>query len=159
MKAWERMDLGGGGLQAANIRLARRLKKIHIAYSLWPLFPLGAHAVYLGRPQRALAYAAMSAAAAVVYAASGGSSPAAGLIPLAAAAGLALYDLFFWIPRRVVECNKAIRREVYLSQAPGAPQGFRGRFGPQDPPGGGAPPSFAEQEAWLRAVAKKDTER
>jgi hypothetical protein len=168
MKAWESMDLAGGGLQAANRRLTRRLKKPHIAYLLWPLFPLGVHAIYLDRPGRAFGYAALSTAAAAFYAATGGSLPAT-LAPLVAGAGLALYDLF-WIPRRVVERNKELRMEVYLSQAPGAPPDFRGRFASEGPAGSGGggsaprsgspqhgPPSFAEQEARLRELAKKHT--
>ena len=41
------MDLAGGGLQSANLRLARLLKRRRIAYALLILFPLGAHRLYL----------------------------------------------------------------------------------------------------------------
>ena len=41
------MDLAGGGLQSANLRLARLLKRRRIAYALLILFPFGAHRLYL----------------------------------------------------------------------------------------------------------------
>lgn len=158
MKAWERMNLGGGGLQGANIRLARCLKKARTAYLLWLFFPLGAHAIYLDRPRRALPYAALSAAGAALYAATADLRLAA--LPLGACAALALYDLA-WIRRRLVELNKQIRMRVYLSQTPGAPEGFRGHYTDETadlPPRGRRAPSFAEQEEMLRELARRRKE-
>lgn len=174
MKTWERLDLQGGGLQDANIRLARRLKKPLAAYLLWCLFPLGAHAIYLGYPWRALVYTGASAATAILYLATG---DALALLPLAAAFLLALYDLMR-MRRWIIERNKQIRVGVYLSRTPGAPEGFKGRFDDDSlaehptekerktSPGiplkaerrwstPGHAPSFAEQEATLRELAKK----
>lgn len=151
MKAWERMDLGGGGLQEANIRLARRLKKARTAYLCWLLFPLGAHALYLDRPWRALLYAALSASAAALYAAT--ADPPLATLPLVAGGGLALYDLL-WIRRRLVALNKQIRMQVYLSQTPAAPAGYRGR----DTEETAGAPSFAEQERMLRELARSRRE-
>ena len=45
--AWKRLDLSGGGLQEANLRLAAALRKRRTAYLLWPAFPPGAHRAYL----------------------------------------------------------------------------------------------------------------
>lgn len=173
MKTWEKLDLQGGGLQSANIRLARGLKRPLVAYLWWCLFPLGAHAIYLDRPRRAFSYAGASAATAILYLA---TRDALALLPLAVAFLVALYDLVR-IRQWIVECNKQIRMGIYLNQTPGAPEGFKGRFDDgllaehpaeeeQGKPGHslepaqarstpGRVPSFAEQEALLRELAKK----
>ena len=63
--SWKEKNLGGGGLQSANIRLARLLKRRRIAYALLVLYPLGAHRFYLEDRRGALLYCLGSAAAAV----------------------------------------------------------------------------------------------
>lgn len=141
-------DLGGGGLQAANIRLAQALKRKSRAYGLLAAFPLGLHRAYLDDARGAWAYRLATVAAA-----------GAALLDWRAGAALALlvavaavYDLY-WIDRRVVALNKAIRRRIYLSQGAAPPPGYRGReFGERTP--AGRAPSFAEQERLLRALAK-----
>jgi hypothetical protein len=147
-EAWRGLDLGGGGLQAANIRLAQALKRRSRAYGLLAAFPLGLHRSYLDDPRGAWAYRVASAIA--VIAAAVDWRPAAGIAALIA--GALLYDVF-WIDRRVVALNKAARMKVYLSQTSGAPAGFKGRYAEDDAPTSRAP-SFAEQERLLREIAR-----
>ncbi len=143
--AWQALDLGGGGLQQANLALARRLKRRRRAYFLLAVAPLGLHRAYL--EDRRGAWLWRAAAAALVGAA---------LLDLRAAFALAAplvaalaYDAW-WIDRRVTAINKRLRQEVYLSQAASPPPGFAGRAFPEP---GGRPPSFAEQERLLRERA------
>jgi TM2 domain-containing membrane protein YozV len=173
---WKNLDLRGAGLQAVNLHLARRLKRPRRAYLLWVLFPLGAHRIYLHEPVGATLYGALSATTLVLSLA---LASLLALIPALAMACLAIYDLY-WIDRRLPEVNKRIRMEVYLQSGTEAapPPGFRGRY-PDDeghledylrvkeaeragvqPPGSDPTPSrrrapsFAQQEAMLRELAK-----
>jgi hypothetical protein len=107
--AWKRIDLSGGGLQEANLRLAASLRRRRTAYLLWLAFPLGAHRAYLHDRAGAWAFRL-------------GSAAALGLLPLdrraAALAALALlaaalYDLVR-MDARVTRLNKAIRMQIYL---------------------------------------------
>lgn len=178
-KAWEKIDLEGAGLQAVNQQLVRRLKRRRSAYLLWLLFPLGAHRVYLESRPGSLVYAALTAFALVAWIAPVDWRWA--LLPVTAALGFALYDLF-WIDRRVVEINKQLRMAAYLGGGAAPPAGYRGRYTDDDAArsgldeyvrekeqerGGHQPvdgraagpgkkaPSFAEQEAMLRELAKR----
>lgn len=173
-KVWKKWDLGGGGLQSANIALARQRKRRVTAYALWPLFVTGAHAFYLDARLHAAAY--LVATGFAVAAAVLGHGQAA-LILLTLMGLFALYDLI-WIDQRIIALNKALRIAVSLQNSPGAPARFTGRY--EDPdldsyvkqkeqergghaPGAGKTPetpsgraaSFAEQEALLRALAQK----
>jgi len=149
-ESWRGLDLGGGGLQAANIRLAQALKRRSHAYGLLAGFPLGLHRAYLDDRRGAWAYriaSALALAAALV--------DWRLAVPIAALLAAALLHDLFWIERRVVALNKAIRMRVYLSQAPGAPAGFKGHFTDDDAPvRGPRAPSFAEQERLLRELAR-----
>ena len=171
-RAWENLDLEGGGLQSANRRLVRRLKRRNIAYFLWFLFPLGGHRVYLDDLPRALGYTGLTTAAIILYLSLGNWLL---LVPVAIAAAWALYDLV-WIDRRVTRINKQIRVAEYLRSDNRPPAGFRGRYtddagmaatATEEPPHDGSPagttttphgkkriPSFAEQERILRELAK-----
>ncbi len=173
-RAWEKLDLEGSGLQGANRRLVRRLKKPITAYLLWFLFPLGAHRIYLEKKIPALAYAGLSALSAVLYLSHAGWIAVA---PAVIAIGWALYDLV-WIDRRITRLNKQIRMAEYLRPAGGAPAGFQGHYTddtglagyiqekerergghaqapqPTARPGKRAP-SFAEQEKMLRELTRK----
>ncbi len=176
-RAWKSIDLQGDGLQSVNLRLVKRLKKPALAYLLWMLFPAGAHCIYLGSPYRSLIYSSLSAVTVVLLLATG---HLASLVPFLGACAFALYDLH-WIRQRIPDVNKKIRMEAYLSEAPAAPPGYRGRFTDDDPPqdqvreGGigwprhqtplmsapkpwGRVPSFAEQEAMLRELTRKRAE-
>jgi len=119
-KAWKHLDLEGGGLQQANLKLARTLRKRKVAYSLLLLFPAGAHRWYLREPVGAAAYLALSAATAFWWPA------AVALIAFAA------FDAW-WIDRRVTSLNKRLRMQAYLRDAPGPPKGFPDRFAKDDP--------------------------
>ena len=119
-KAWKRIDLDGGGLQQANVRLARTLRKRPVAYAWLLLFPAGAHRWYLREPFGAIAYLALTVAAAFWWPAG-----AAGL-------AFAAFDLW-WIDRRVTAINKRLRMQAFLRDAPGPPKGFAGRFAKDDP--------------------------
>jgi hypothetical protein len=154
-EAWKRLDLAGGGLQAANLRLAKRLKRRGRAYALWALFPLGLHHAYLENPAGAWLYRGLTALAMVLAFFDWRAAAAAGVVMLP----LAGYDLV-WIDRRVVALNKKIRRDVYLSTNASPPDSYAGRFPgeadgstPATPGRGRRAPSFAEQEKLLRELA------
>jgi hypothetical protein len=161
--AWKELDLAGGGLQRANIRLAALLRKRSVARALLVLFPLGLHRSYLHDRRGAWLYRSVTLLGVVALLL--GQGWLAGLA-LAAGAAFAVRDLVR-MEDAVARVNKKLRMDVYLSQAPGAPPGFRGRYtdGPQaerDEFRGGEPgeareartgeraPSFAEQEKRLR---------
>jgi hypothetical protein len=150
-EAWRGLDLGGGGLQAANIRLTQTLKRRSRAYGLLAAFPLGLHRRYLDDPRGAWLYRAGSALA---VAGAFVDWRFAGVVAALIAAAL-IYDLF-WIERRVVALNKTIRKKIYLSQAPGAPEGFKGHYTDDGEPARATRvPSFAEQERLLRELAAR----
>lgn len=180
-KAWEKIDLEGAGLQAMNQRLVQRLKRRPTAYALWLAFPLGAHRFYLESRPAGLAYLALSALAMIGWLAPFDTRWA--VVPLAAAAMFALYDLF-WIERRVVALNKQLRMAAYLGGGAAPPPGYRGRYTEDEATAAGEladyvrekereraghqpvdaagetgrrqkAPSFAEQEAMLRELAKR----
>jgi hypothetical protein len=150
-EAWKRLDLGGAGLQAANLRLAALLKRRSRAYALLALFPLGLHRSYLEDRRGAWAYRI----AAVLAAALVPAEPLAAAAIAAAIAAFALRDIL-WIEDALARINKRLRVEVYLSQTQGAPSGFRGRFPEGQEPERAAqeeeppPLSFAEHEKRLR---------
>lgn len=175
-KAWKVLDLEGGGLQATNLILTRRLKKASWAYFLWLFFPLGAHCLYLQARGRASIYWVLTLL--ILGAAYFASTLMVAVVALPLIA-LALYDLR-WIDDRRAELNKQIRLQVYMSRSGGPPAGFRGRFAddtdmdlagylaekekergghqpvsPQTPATTKRTPSFTEQEAMLRELAKK----
>lgn len=173
--AWQKLDLEGGGLQSANLRLIRHLKRRKTAYLLWILFPLGAHRIYLDDLPRAFGYAGLTAVTIVLYLSLPGGWA---LGPAALAILWALYDLV-WIERRITRLNKQIRLAEYLRPGNRPPAGFRGRYTDEDsgtaaaagseasrnedrPAGAMAAahgsariPSFAEQERILRELAKR----
>jgi hypothetical protein len=135
-EAWKRMDLGGGGLQQANLLLARRLRRVGRARALHALFPLGLHRAYVGDRRGAWAYRAGTLAAA--GAALLGQAAVAGAIA-AAMAAWALRDLLR-AEDAVAAANKRLRIEIYLGQNAAPPPGYRGRGAaqaPDEPRGGG----------------------
>ena len=164
-KAWTEFDLGGGGLQSANLRLAALLRKRSTAYALLALFPLGLHRDYLRDPRGAWLYRGGTGLAIAAYLL---GEPMISVGVLAALAGGAIYDMVR-LEHVIARINKQLRMQVYLSQAPGAPPDFKGRFpderqdpdlqGPSQapPPAPGRPrmPSFAEQEQLLRELARQ----
>ena len=148
-EAWKRIDLGGEGLQEANLQLARTLRRRRTAYVLWLAFPLGAHRAYLREPVGAWLYRALTCAGlALVFV-----DPRWGAACGALLAGYALFDLF-WIERRVAALNKRLRMQAYLRPGPGAPAGFAGRFRDADDTTAQGP-SFAEQERLLAEIEKR----
>jgi len=154
---WRELDLDGGGLQAANLRLARMLRRRTVAYGLLLVFPLGAHRWYLAEPRSAILYPVLSTAAATAGYADMTVIMMAALLALAALLAWDLYTL----EDRIVAFNKRQRMAVYLSGKAGAPAGFRSRFEADDTPAGttDAPrrvPTLAEQEALLRTLAARD---
>ncbi len=149
--AWKNLDLGGEGLQQANLRLAQALRRRRTAYLLLLAFPLGAHRVYLREPVGAWIYRGLTVAALALLAIDARAGAALGAV----LAGWALFDLF-WIERRVVALNKRLRMQAYLRPAPGAPPGFRGHFTDADEPRPRArTPSFAEQERLLAEIERR----
>jgi hypothetical protein len=161
-EGWKRLDLEGGGLQAANLRLARQLKRRRRAFALWAAFPLGLHHTYLENPAGAWLCRGLAVLAGVLLFFDWRAALAAVVVLLA----VAVYDLF-WIDRRVVQLNKRIRREVYLSTASAPPEGYQGRQLGDDGNDAGARRrhgnrvlSFAEQERLLRELAsRRDPDR
>jgi TM2 domain-containing membrane protein YozV len=181
-KAWQKLDLEGGGLQAVNALLARQMRSRPHAYLAWILFPLGLHRFYLAEPRGGWAFVALSLAVAVTA----WLAPAWWwLAPLAVLLGLAIHDLF-WIDRRVVSVNKELRMQLFLRKGKTPPRGYQGRYSDASDTGtvtsdleayqalkeqeraGHTPgeagrevparkrmPSFNEQEAMLRELAKR----
>ena len=107
--AWKRLDLAGGGLQEANLRLAAALRRRRTAYLLWLAFPLGAHRAYLHDRAGAWAYRLASAAALGLLWVDVRAAAGAALLVLAAA----LADLIR-LDSRLTRLNKTIRMQVYL---------------------------------------------
>lgn len=123
-KAWTELDLDGGGLQSANLRLAALLRRRGTAYALLALFPLGMHRHYLRDRRGAWLYRGGSLLAIAAYLL---GQSALSAVLLAALAAWALYDLFR-IDDAVARINKQLRMRVYLGQTPGAPRGFKGHY-------------------------------
>ena len=183
-EAWKNIDLEGSGLQTANMRLARVLKKRPLAYGLLLLFPLGLHRDYLNSRGAAWGYRAATFAALLLFW-YGAFWPAIALL-----VGLAVFALIDirWIDTRIATINKKLRMEVLKSTGSAPPPGYRGRYTDDAPAavdhlaeyirvkererGGHRPvaadnvgtgsetdaprraPSFAEQEALLRELYK-----
>jgi TM2 domain-containing membrane protein YozV len=150
---WRKLDLEGGGLQAANLRLARTLRRRAVAWALLAVFPLGLHRWYLGQRRSAALFPLLTATcgAAIWFAQT----------PFAMAALLALGALLvrdmLTLEQRITAVNKKLRMAAYLGQDAAAPPGYRGRFEPA-PPEAPAPrrlPTLAEQEALLRDIARR----
>jgi hypothetical protein len=157
---WRQLDLSGGGLQSANLRLAALLRKRGIAYALVALFPLGLHRDYLHDRRGAWLYRAGTLAGVALLVL---EQPWLATALLAVGALFAIRDLAR-MEDDIARVNKRLRMEVYLSQTTGVPAGFRGRYTdePQTdarPPAGGESaspqemPSFEEQERRLRESA------
>ncbi len=158
--AWKKLDLGGGGLQSANLRLAALLKRRRTAWLLACAFPLGLHHDYLADPRGAWSFrvVALLAAGALWY------DLVAAAIALAAVLVVwALIDTQ-WIEPRLTNLNRQLRMQIYLGGSGGAPAGFRGHYSDEDPaPDGPArhasrAPSFAEQERLLRELARRQSD-
>jgi len=155
--AWKNLDLGGGGLQSANLRLATLLKKRRTAWLLACAFPLGLHHDYLADPRGAWSLRAVTllAAGALWY-----GSVAAAVALAAVLLGWALIDTQ-WIEQRLTKLNRQLRMQVYLGQSSGAPAGFRGHYADDGPAPDqpsrhiGRAPSFAAQEQLLRELARR----
>ena len=151
-ETWKRIDLEGGGLQAVNRRLAAALRRRRTAYLLWLAFPFGAHRFYLRSPLGGVAWCVASAASLALLRGAGG----AGLAAVAVLLVLALAELW-WIDRRITRLNKALRTQAYLGAAPGAPPGYRGRFGDGAEAAQSSPraAAFAEQERLLAEIERR----
>jgi len=164
-KRWTKFDLGGGGLQSANLRLSALLRKRSSAYAMLALFPLGMHRDYLRDPRGAWLYRGVTALAIAAYLLGETMISAVGLAALACGA---IYDMVH-LEHMIARFNKQLRMQIYLRQAPGAPADFKGRFpdtstdpGQQDKsqtvdrqePRHPRMPSFAEQEQLLRDPAR-----
>lgn len=172
--AWKHLDLEGEGLQSANLRLVQLMKRRPRAYGLLAMFPLGLHRAYLEDVRGAWIYRAASVAALAAWWFGQGW---AALVIAGLTVSFAVYDIR-WIEDRVATLNKALRMMVYKGKhSAAAPKGFRGRYTDDDLDGylrvkeqerGGhvlpgkdpalnsrsRAPSFAEQEAMLKALAE-----
>ena len=124
---WRRIDLEGGGLQSANLLLARRLRRRPVAWALLALFPLGLHRDYLGDARAAWAYRVATVAVAGLWAATGAWSAAA--VGAAILAGGAAVDAWR-MEDRIAAANKALRMQAWLGHGARPPAGFRGRQSP-----------------------------
>ncbi|HSH07006.1 MAG TPA: hypothetical protein VLA41_05035 [Burkholderiales bacterium] len=111
-EAWKRIDLEGGGLQAANRRLTATLRSRRSAYLLWPGCAVGAHRFYLHSPRGGVAWCVASL---LLYRFGTDAGVAAGCTLLL----LALAELW-WIDRRVTRLNTALRMEAVLGAGAGA---------------------------------------
>lgn len=182
-KAWKKLDLGGEGLQTANLRYNQAMRRPVRAYSLMAAFPLGLHRWYLQEPVGAIFYPLLSMLTIGLWFAFSNIVIAASLIPLA---GLLGFDLF-WVERRCIKLNKNLRMQQFMRPGKTPPPGYRGRYPdddsldayvqlkeqeraghqPVDPDQPAqstsdsepSPPSFNEQEAMLRELARTNKGR
>ena len=123
-KAWQKLNLEGGGLQAVNALLAHQMRSRAHAYAAWILFPLGLHRFYLAEPQGGAAFLSLTA----ITITTAWLAPAWWwLLPSALLAAVAIHDLF-WIDRRVVAYNKQLRMNLFLRKGKQPPGDYRGRF-------------------------------
>lgn len=152
---WRKLDLEGGGLQSANLRLARSLRRRNVAWGLLLIFPLGVHRWYLGDRRSAVLFPLLSVIAAICALAGWTTASLTALLPVGA---LLAYDILT-LERRITATNKRLRMAVYLGQGAAAPPGYRGRFGEEAAaPDSATPrrvPTFAEQEALLREINRR----
>lgn len=177
-EAWKKLDLEGDGLQSANVALSKVLKKRSTAFALLAAFPLGLHRDYLASPAGAWAYrGAAIAAVALLFTPYWQAAALLGAGLTAAAA----FDIR-WIDDRVAALNKAARRRLTLRKDLAPPPGYRGRqFGdeleqyvkdketeraghgdsaaPQHGSTASRMPSFAQQEALLKEIARAKEKR
>ena len=174
-KAWKNINLEGQGLQSANLRIVQLLKKRKVAYGWLLLFPLGMHRAYLEDKRGAWAYR-LIALLSLVFFILDYSIPA--IVLFIVQMGVALYDIR-WIEDRAASLNKQLRMRVLMKQGAAVPRDFKGRYADDDlesyiktkesERGGHTPvqsseneppssssriPSFSEQEAMLRELAK-----
>ena len=174
-EAWKNknFDLQGQGLQSANARLVTLLKKRSTAYGLLLLFPSGMHRAYLNNKSGAWAYRLTTLLLVALYFFNFKFVATVLLIGLIV---FALYDIR-WLDDQIVKFNKTLRMQVYMRQSSGAPKGYTGRYNDdtlddyvkvkEQERAGHIPietgnrtkgikraPSFAEQEAMLRELAK-----
>lgn len=156
---WKQLDLQGGGLQSANIKLAALLKRRPVAYALVALYPLGLHRDYLDDRRGGWLYRAGTGIAFLSWLA---GEPMAFWITVILLTAGALRDLLH-TENSVAEINKALRMRVYLSQTEGPPPGYRGREVADAPPESAQDsrrvPSFAEQERLLAEIARRKKEK
>lgn len=176
--AWKNLNLEGDGLQTANLKLVQQMKKRRQAYILLAFFPLGLHRDYLEDVRGAWLYRIASIVAVAGFWL-GYFWPALALVALIT--GFAIYDIR-WIEDKVAAINKALRIQAYKAKpAVPMPKDFRGRYTDeglddylklkeQERGGHVAPgkdpalnsrsraPSFAEQEAMLKALSKSKSD-
>jgi TM2 domain-containing membrane protein YozV len=177
-KAWKKLDLGGAGLQSMNALLTREMRRRGPAYALTVLFPLGLHRFYLREPRGGLGYLALGLTGLALLLT---KHAAWALAPLGAAGIWLAFDLFVWIERRIVTYNKALRVQHFLRPGVKPPRNYRGRYSdeseldnyikekereraghqPSDAASAASGetdkkrvPSFADQEAMLRELAR-----
>lgn len=175
-EAWKKFDLEGDGLQSANLALSRVLKKRSTAFALLAAFPLGLHRDYLGSPGGAWAYRAGTfVAVASLFTPYPALAVAVALVALLGAAR----DIR-WIDDRVAALNKAARKRLTLRKNLSPPPGYRGRefdddietyvrgkereraghaVQPDSDTPAGRMPSFSQQEALLKELARAKDKR
>lgn len=176
-EAWKQLNLEGGGLQSMNARLTQQMRRHRVAYPLCLLFPLGLHRYYLHEPIGGSVFLALSLLAIALAL---GPGPTWALWPLGLQLALLTYDLF-WIDRRIVAYNKALRKRHFLRPGTTPPAHYKGRYtddtdlddylrekeseraghqpietGDDNPDDSTTrhTPSFSEQEAMLRELAR-----
>lgn len=127
-KAWQKLNLDGGGLQAMNAALAQRLRSRSRAYLAWLGFPLGLHRIYLMERKGALGFVFLSVLTAVMAV---WLPTPAWILPTGALLSWALFDLY-WIDGRVVALNKKLRMQLFLRKGQRPPKEYRGRYTDDD---------------------------
>lgn len=163
-KGWEKLDLGGAGLQSANLKLARALRRRAIAYPLLVLGPLGAHRAYLGDQRgavlRLLGTLGLGLVAATLWWVGFGALGLIALVPL----GLVIMLDAWRMEGEISKLNKALRMSVYLKH-PNFARSARAQplrqsadagveANPAERAGTGRIMSFDEQERLLREQAR-----
>ncbi|MCG5516298.1 MULTISPECIES: TM2 domain-containing protein [unclassified Ectothiorhodospira] len=185
-KAWKQLDLEGAGLQTMNARLTRDMRRRPLAYGLALAFPLGLHRFYLREPRGGAAYLALTLLSFGLWMA-GGSLWA--LVPLGVMLVGVVFDLFWmdgYITRynKALRMRHFLRPghepprdyrgrvhktgmlEAYQQQKEQERAGHQ-PMSMEDPQTGASPghgdlqgiPSFNEQEAMLRELARSRNQR
>lgn len=185
-KAWQKLNLEGAGLQAMNAVLAQQMRSRSRAYFAWILFPLGLHRFYLSEPRGGWAFVTLSLLVALT---AWLALAWWWLLPLALLLGLAIHDLFWIDRRVVslnkeLRMQLFLRKgsrpptdyrgrytdesdaetvtrdlDAYQALKEKERAGHASTTGRTDAPTRKRQPSFNEQEAMLRELAKRREKR
>jgi len=123
-KTWQNLNLEGGGLQAVNAALTRRLRSRTRTFLAWLGFPLGLHRFYLGERRGGFAYLTLTL---VIIALISLSLHPWWALPAVASVAAAIRDLTRLETLRA-QYNKNLRMQLFLRKGEHPPADYRGRY-------------------------------